>query len=365
MLRKGVGIDMHSFRLPYCLIVEDGAFKHMDELLPACVAEINDKKILFVTEQFLKELFADTIVEIQKDLKHCDLYLVEDSSFDIAVALAKHASVGDYDVCIGFGGGKVLDVAKYAAFVAKIPYICLPTTLSNDSLASPFSVMATDGHNRKTFGCKIPTGIIVDTDVIRSAPESQLKAGIGDTICKFTALRDWKLDAARKGGRVDDFAYMISEMAYNVVAFSKESSLKSKNFIRILTEALVFGGLAMEIAGSSRPCSGAEHLFCHSLEEFYPDINISHGMAVAMGSIGACIFQQRDVARLYGLYELFGLDIRPESYGITKEIFTDAWQRASSTRKDRYTILNETDLSAGRLGYIYENMSAPSKTEIS
>lgn len=347
---------MHSFRLPYCLIVENGAFMHMDEMLPACVADIRKKKILFVTEQLLKELFADTIAEIQKDLQHCDLYLVEDASFDIAVALAKYASVQDYDVCIGFGGGKVLDVAKYASFVAKIPYICLPTTLSNDSLASPFSVMATDGHNRKTFGCKIPTGIIVDTEIIRAAPESQIKAGIGDTISKYTALYDWKLDAAKKGGRVDDFAYMISEMAYNAVAFCEERSLKSKNFIHILTEALVFGGLAMEIAGSSRPCSGAEHLFCHALEEFYPQIKISHGMAVAMGSIGAGIFQERDVSKLYRLCALYGLDIKPSGYGITKEIFTDVWQRAQSTRKDRYTILSKTDLSAERLSCIYDNM---------
>lgn len=347
---------MHSFRLPYCLIVEDGAFLHMDRLLPACVAEIQKKKILFVTEQFLKDLFKDTIAEVQKDLQHCDLYLVEDASFDIAVALAKYISVKDYDVCIGFGGGKVLDVAKYASFVAKVPYICLPTTLSNDSLASPFSVMATDGHNRKTFGCKIPTGIIVDTEIICAAPESQLKAGIGDTISKYTALQDWKLDAAKKGTRVDDFAYMISEMAYNTVAYCEERSLKSKSFIHILTEALVFGGLAMEIAGSSRPCSGSEHLFCHALEEFYPEVRISHGMAVAMGSIGAGIFQERDVAKLYRLCALYGLDIKPSSYGITKEIFTDAWQRAQSTRKDRYTILSQTDLSAERLGCVYENM---------
>ena len=50
----------------------------------------------------------------------------------------------------------------------------------------------------------------------------------------------------------------------------------------------------MEIAGSSRPASGSEHLFAHAIEEFYPEIKISHGTAVALGSIGACIFQGRD-----------------------------------------------------------------------
>ena len=350
---------MHSFRLPYCLVVEDGAFHKMDVLLQECIPGIRKQKLLFVTEQALQELFADTIKEIQKDLEDCEVYLVEDSSFDVAVELAKYLCVKGFDACIGFGGGKVLDVAKYAAFVAKIPYICLPTTLSNDSLASPFSVMATDGYNRKTFGCKIPTGIIVDTDVIRNAPESQLKAGIGDTLSKYTALYDWKLDARQRGQRVDDFAYMISEMAFNVIAYSEERSLKSRNFIRLLTQALVFGGLAMEIAGSSRPCSGTEHLFCHALEEFYPEIRISHGMAVAMGSIPACILQERDVMKLYRLCALFDIDINPEHYGITKEIFVDCIKRASETRKDRYTILNQAELSDERLGMIYENMKRP------
>ncbi len=350
---------MHSFRLPYCLVVEDGAFQKMDVLLHECIPGIRKQKILLVTEKNLQELFADTLKEIGRDLEDCEVYLVENSSFDIAVTLAKYLCVKGFDACIGFGGGKVLDAAKYAAFVAKIPYICLPTTLSNDSLASPFSVMATDGYNRKTFGCKIPTGIIVDTDVIRNAPESQLKAGIGDTISKYTALYDWKLDAQHKGSRVDDFAYMISEMAFNVIAYSEERSLKSRNFIRILTQALVFGGLAMEIAGNSRPSSGTEHLFCHAIEEFYPEIKISHGMAVAMGSIPACILQERDVMKLYRLCSLYDIDIHPEHYGITKEIFIDCMQKASATRKDRYTILNQTDLSAERLGMIYENMIRP------
>lgn len=347
---------MHSFRLPYCLVIEDGAYTRMDVLLQECIPGIKKQKILFVTESFLQGLFANMIEEIKKDLENCEVYLVEESSFDLAVKLAKYLCVNGFDACIGFGGGKVLDVAKYAAFVAKIPYICLPSTLSNDSLASPFSVMATDGYNRKTFGCKIPTGIIVDTEVIRNAPESQLKAGIGDTISKYTALYDWKLDATYRGSRVDDFAYMISEMAFNVVACSEERSLQNRNFIRVLTEALVFGGLAMEIAGSSRPSSGAEHLFCHALEEFYPEIKISHGMAVAMGSIPACILQNRDVERLYRLCSLYGIDINPESYGITKEIFIDCVKRAHLTRKDRYTILSNTELSEEHLSRIYEEM---------
>ena len=36
---------------------------------------------------------------------------------------------------------------------------------------------------------------------------------------------------------------------------------------------------------STTICSGSEHLFCHSLEENHREIQISHGMAVALGSL--------------------------------------------------------------------------------
>ncbi|MDE7360286.1 MAG: iron-containing alcohol dehydrogenase, partial [Lachnospiraceae bacterium] len=230
----------------------------------------------------------------------------------------------DVEVIIGVGGGKVLDVAKYAGFVVKIPYICVPTTLSNDSLSSPVAVLGTEGDARKTLKCAIPAGIVVDVDVIMGAPVSHLQSGIGDTISKYTALYDWKLDAAHKGGRVDDFSYLLSDMAFSSLCYNEEKSLKSKEFIKILTQALVLGGLAMEIAGNSRPSSGSEHLFCHSLEENHKEIQISHGMAVALGSLVSCRLQGRDVKCLETVLQAYHMDMDPMNWGITKEIFTDA-----------------------------------------
>lgn len=349
---------MNQFQLPGCLIIEEGACERLNEILADCIPGIEKKKIVIVTEEPLIPIMKPYLDEMKRDLPESELYLIDANSFDEAMELAKHICMEDIEVIIGVGGGKVLDVAKYAGFVGKIPYICVPTTLSNDSLASPVSVLGTEGDARKTLKCAIPAAIVVDVNVVMGAPLSQLQSGIGDTISKYTALYDWKLDAAYRKERVDDFSYLISDMALSSLCYNEEKSLKSKEFIKILTQSLVLGGLAMEIAGNSRPCSGSEHLFCHSLEENYKEIQISHGMAVALGSLVSCRLQGRDVARLEKVLRAYHMDMDPMNWGITKEIFTDAWMRAADTRKDRHTVLNEVELTEEMLLEIYEQLRA-------
>lgn len=347
---------MNQFHLPGCLFIEEGACERLNEILADCIPGIEEKRTVIVTEEPLLSIMGAYLDEMKRDLPKSELYLIKENSFEEAMELAKYICMNDVEVVIGVGGGKVLDVAKYAGFVGKISYICVPTTLSNDSLSSPVAVLGTEGDARKTFKCTIPSGIVVDVNVVMNAPLSHLQSGIGDTISKYTALYDWKLDAAHRGERVDGFSYLLSDMAFSSLCYNEEKSLKSKAFIKILTQALVLGGLAMEIAGNSRPSSGSEHLFCHSLEENYKEINISHGMAVALGSMVSCRLQGQDLGKLETVIRAYHMDMDPMNWGITKDIFTDAWMRAADTRKDRYTVLNETTLTKELLYGIYEEL---------
>ncbi len=348
---------MNRFRLPYHLIVEEGIFSDIPRCMKDVFPELKRSKTILVTEENLKGIFEGILDEIQRDFPKSELYLIRRSDYDSAVKLAKYITMSDIKLVIGFGGGTVLDLAKFAAFVSKSGLISLPTTLSNDSLASPVAVLGTEGKARKSFRCTIPDAIIVDLSVVKGAPDRQLLAGIGDTISKYSAIYDWKLSGRKTGEKVDDFACMLSHMACDSILSSKEEDLKSFGFIRRLTDALVMGGLAMEIAGCSRPSSGSEHLFCHALEEeFSEEVTVPHGIATAMGSYPACIFQERDPGKIVNVIKHYGIPVRPSDNGLTEEIFIKAWQQASASRPDRYTILNETDLSEARLKEIYEQM---------
>ncbi|SEH38440.1 glycerol-1-phosphate dehydrogenase [NAD(P)+] [Ruminococcus flavefaciens] len=350
-------MNQHTrFNLPICLAVEEDAFFHSDEIVKRYIPDIIGQKTIIISEEFLIGIYKDKIMDISSDFGNAEIVAMKSASFDEAVSIAKKVCVEDVKVIIGIGGGRVLDTAKYAAHISKAVYICMPTSLSNDSLASPFSVLETYGKARKTLTCKIPTAIIVDTNMIINAPEGQTLSGIGDTIAKHTALFDWKLSASKTNSRVDDFAYALSRMSYDSVYHCDEKDMKNRVFIRILSRALVMGGLAMEIAGSSRPCSGSEHLFAHAIEEYYPDVKISHGLAVALGSIPACIFQGQTPQGLLDFFRTYKLDINPKSYGITEDMFADMWDKARTVRTGRITILDDIKLDRVQLDEIYSRM---------
>ena len=350
-------MNQHTrFDLPICLAVEEDAFFHTDEIIRSYIPDIIGQKTIIVSEQFLIDIYSEKVADISRDFGGAEVVAMTGASFDEAVAIAKRVCVEDIKVIIGFGGGRVLDTAKYAAHISKAAYICLPSSLSNDSLASPFSVLETYGNARKTLECKIPTAIIVDTNMIINAPEGQTLSGIGDTIAKHTALYDWKLAARKSSSRVEDFAYALSRMSFDSVYHCDEKNMKSRVFIRILSRALVMGGLAMEIAGSSRPCSGSEHLFAHAIEEYYPQVKISHGFAVALGTIPACIFQGQDPEGIMNFLSAHGLDISPATYGITEEMFADMWEKARTVRTGRITVLDEIKHDRGQLSEIYSRM---------
>ena len=348
---------MNQFRLPNHLIIEYGILSDIPACMKDVFPDLKHSKTILVTTEHLKGLFPDIVDGIQSDFTECELCLIDHVDYDNAVALAKYITMNDIKLVIGFGGGTVLDLAKFAAFVSKSRLISLPTALSNDSLASPVAVLGTEGKARKSFRCTIPDAIIVDVDIVEHTPELQLLAGIGDTLSKYTAIYDWKLAARKTGEQVDDFACMISHMAYDSILHDSREDLKNWKFVRKLTDALVMGGLAMEIAGNSRPCSGSEHLFCHALDEdFTEQVSIPHGIATAMGTYPATIFQGRDPKKVAKIIKQYGIPAKPSDNGVTEDIFVQAWQLAAKTRADRYTILNETDLSAGRLKEIYAQM---------
>ena len=253
-------------------------------------------------------------------------------------------AVSAADVVVAVGGGKTIDVAKSACDAAGLPVIVVPTQLTADGIASPVSVIRDAGGKLRSGHGRLPAAVAVDLDVVAAAPPARTRAGLGDLLANHTALADWDLAAAAGGEEVDDFASLLARSAADLVYGSPPPGLAAGrpalDFLHRLLRGLVLSGLAMEIAGSSRPCSGAEHLISHALDALRPG-TAQHGEQVAFGTLVATHLQGGDWQALREFMVSAGMGDSAAGFGLPEDELVAAVLAAPSMRPDRYTVLSE------------------------
>jgi glycerol-1-phosphate dehydrogenase [NAD(P)+] len=260
--------------------------------------------------------------------------LVE-ASYEVATGLVPSLPAPCHAI-VGLGGGRALDVAKYVAHLAKLPYLAIPTSLSNDGFASPTASL-TVGGRRRSFGCALPRGVVVDTEVCHGAPKSLWFSGIGDVAAKVTAVADWKLAFHANGEPVDDLAALLSDATVFQLAARPVRDLEGE---RLLATALLLDGVAMEMAGSSRPASGSEHLISHALDSISERPRL-HGLQVGMAAYLVGALQRESRPRLEQLLVRsdFFDEIRRDPF--SRSEWLQAVAMAPTMKDDFHTVLSE------------------------
>jgi glycerol-1-phosphate dehydrogenase [NAD(P)+] len=248
---------------------------------------------------------------------------------------------------VGIGGGKSVDVGKLAAFRKSLPFYSVPTSASHDGISSPFASLK--GLDRPySLKAKPPVGILADVDVIASAPRRLLAAGCGDLVSKFTAVHDWQLAHRVTGEYYGSYAANLALMSANVVMLgSRRLGSFGKESVRDLVEALISTGVAAGIAGSSRPCSGAEHLFSHYLDLVAPSRGL-HGEKCGIGTIMMAKLQRSDWEQVRSALKNVRAPVTAAEIGVGEDLVVEALMRASSIRPERYTILSKVRLDKKR-----------------
>lgn len=247
------------------------------------------KKILVASgiEQSFRH--AMTILEVL-DGNH---FIVGSNDATTVDELREYCLINNVDLLIGVGGGTVLDVVKRASLLTGIENLLVPTIISNDGIVSPISVIK--DQSGKTVSCpgKMPFGIVVDIDIIQKAPTKFLQAAAGDILSNISATNDWVLSAASTGEPINDLAYMLARSAAFGLVHHETKDIRNRNFLKQVVYCQINSGLAMALAGTSRPCSGSEHLISHAIDYHQLSANTLHGFQVGSISIFCLYLQKR------------------------------------------------------------------------
>jgi glycerol-1-phosphate dehydrogenase [NAD(P)+] len=190
-----------------------------------------------------------------------------------------------------------------------------------------------------------PMAIIADTNVIAKAPWRSVVSGCGDIIAKFTAVKDWQMAQADKNEYYGEYAASLALMSARLVMRNaKLIQQGNEEGLRVLLEALISCGVAMSIAGSSRPCSGSEHLFSHALD-LMEQSKAMHGEQCGVGAIMAAYLQGINWRRMRNTLRQVKAPTNAHELGVKDGVIVGALEMAAKIRPDRYTILHKLNLS--------------------
>ncbi|CAB49603.1 NAD(P)-dependent glycerol-1-phosphate dehydrogenase [Pyrococcus abyssi] len=275
-----------------------------------------------------------------------DVYSITVKKAHIGEVEKVEAKIRDYNIkwAIAVGGGSIIDVTKLASYRSGIPFISFPTTASHDGIASANASIR--GIEAKTsIKARPPIAVIADIEVIKTAPRRYLAAGVGDVISNITAVRDWKLAHKLKGEYFSEYAAALSLMSAKMVIRDAEIiRLGNDEGVRKVIKALISSGVAMSIAGSSRPASGAEHLFSHALDLLL-DKPALHGEQTGIGTIIMAYLHGINWRKIKETLKTVGAPTSAYELGIDPEIIIEALTIAHKIRPERYTILGKEGLT--------------------
>lgn len=310
--------------------------------LGAYLKDLQLEKVVILFGNGLIEMFG---MDVMKSLAEMGIDVLEYQELD-TVRLEDLTSLAfsmpsKTQAVIGIGGGKVIDAAKYCGFLRNLAFISIPTSASSDGFSSASASLLVEGR-RKSVPARLAYGIVVDTQIIKSAPKKFLYSGIGDMVSKITALYDWKFEEEHGYGKVNDFATMIAKKAVNSFVRTPFESIEEDLFIKELLDSLAMSGIANEIAGSSAPTSGSEHLISHALDKMLEQPQL-HGIQVGIATYLMSVVQDHRYKRVNTIFTQTGFWNFVKTLGMRRVDFEQAIDLAPSIKPFRHTYLHEQE----------------------
>lgn len=336
----------HLMELPRKILIGDRVIAEVGPFVRSLDASA--RSVAIITGKVVKERAgASCNSSLEGAMLKTRWHVVSDASMGTVNKLHDKIKDDKPDFIIGFGGGRSVDVAKMTAYMLARPFLSVPTSASHDGISSPFvSVRGIDKPH--SIKANTPIGVLADTHLLSQAPARLLAGGCGDLVAKITAVKDWELARDEKGEYFGTYAANLAYMSAKIILEESEKLKKNEHLgIRTVVEALISAGVAACIAGSSRPCSGAEHLFSHAIEYVAGGGGAEcglHGERVGIGTIMMARLHGLDWENVRDALEDMGAPTKAKQIGLTEDDVVQALVKAQSLRPDRYTILSKVKM---------------------
>ena len=223
------------------------------------------------------------------------------------------------DCVIAAGGGKCVDAGKGVAFRLGTPVVIVPTLASNDAPCSALSVLySPEGISTGVeFYPDSPALVVVDTDIIASAPERYLVAGMGDAMATWYEARVCLLNRAgvtTVGARPTLASCAIGEVCAQTLFKEGRSAAAAvaANTVNDSLEAVVEANTLLSGLGFESGGLAAAHGVAQSFTAI-PNVYASHlhGEMVAIGTLTQLMMESRpdEAAKVAEFFANVGLPI--------------------------------------------------------
>ena len=268
------------------ILIESGAVKKLEEEM---------------SEGFLKNYISPLLIcdtntccfaeeEMEDISDRCQVLVLEAEGLhadEHAVEIVENNMDEDIDLILAVGSGTIHDISRFVAHRYKIPFVSVPTAASVDGFVSTVAAMTWEGV-KKTIPCAAPLCVYADTDIFAKAPGRLTASGVSDLMGKYICLADWKIANLLTGEYYCEYLAEMEEKALKAVKGSLRAIASGEEeACEKLMYGLILSGLAMQMAGNSRPASGAEHHMSHfwEMEVINGSLDALHGEKVSVGTM--------------------------------------------------------------------------------
>jgi len=333
---------------------------------PGALQTLGDSAALFgrraalVIDRYVHDVWYDRLASICKlaGVELIPLIVEGEMTPDTIASLRAQAADLSADMVIAAGGGKSLDAGKAVAKALYKHLITVPTVASNDAPTSKNYVLYDTHHNLLAVEHMLfnPTIVLVDTEVISTAPALFFRAGMGDAISK-------KFEAAQcfHNGGQNMFnasstvtAQLIAEGCLHTLLADGEAALQAAGtgtptdaFERVVEAMILMSGLGFESGGLS---------IAHALTRGLPRIDgvgqALHGLQVAVGLLVQLDLEHRSdgyLEKLRDWYEKVGLPTTLRELGARAVDDTMLQEAAQLTLAARHTANFDRTLTQAEL----------------